>query len=136
MLWIIYRNTKALNVHKQKRIFGFSLSFAICIYSLILLSTCRLTYRRLRTLFDRQLRSQVDKQLPIYINVIQFIFMRTHLYFNFILLYILSLVRQYLIVGIDKETELWLPNVLENNLTITCPSNTGHKFLSTELLAP
>ena len=29
----------------------------------------------------------------------------------------------------------WLPNSLENNLTITYPSNTGHISLSTELLA-
>ena len=36
----------------------------------------------------------------------------------------------------DRQGKLWLPNVLENNLTITCPSDTGHKSLSTELLAP
>ena len=35
----------------------------------------------------------------------------------------------------DRQGKLWLPSVLENNLTITCPSNTGHKSLSTELLA-
>ena len=36
----------------------------------------------------------------------------------------------------DLQEKLWLLNVLENNLTITCPSNTGYKSLSTELLAP
>ena len=35
----------------------------------------------------------------------------------------------------DRQGKLWLPSVLENNLTITCPSNTSHKSLSTELLA-
>ena len=35
----------------------------------------------------------------------------------------------------DRQGKLWLPSVLENNLTTTCPSNTGHKSLSTELLA-
>ena len=36
----------------------------------------------------------------------------------------------------DQQGKLWLPNILENNLTITCPSNTGHKSFSTKLLAP
>ena len=36
----------------------------------------------------------------------------------------------------DREGKLWLLNVLENNLTITCLLNTGHKSLSTNLLAP
>ena len=36
----------------------------------------------------------------------------------------------------NRQGKLWPPNILENNLTITCPSNTGHKSLSTELLAP
>ena len=29
----------------------------------------------------------------------------------------------------DQQGKLWLSNVLENNLTITYPSNTGHKSL-------
>ena len=36
----------------------------------------------------------------------------------------------------DQQGKLWLLNSLENNLTITYPSNIGHKSLSTELLAP
>ena len=40
----------------------------------------------------------------------------------------------YLIVGIDKENYGFRTSS-ENNLTITCPSNTGHKSLPTELLA-
>ena len=36
----------------------------------------------------------------------------------------------------DRQGKLWLPNVLESNLTITCPSNTGHTSLTTKLLAP
>ena len=35
----------------------------------------------------------------------------------------------------DQPGKLWLPNALENNLTITCPSNTGHTSLTTKLLA-
>ena len=31
----------------------------------------------------------------------------------------------------DRQEKLWLPNVLEINLTVTCPLNTGHKSLST-----
>ena len=36
----------------------------------------------------------------------------------------------------DRQGKLWLPNVLESNLTITCPSNTCHTSLTTKLLAP
>ena len=36
----------------------------------------------------------------------------------------------------NRQGKVWLPYALENNLTITCPLNTGHKSLSTELLAP
>ena len=36
----------------------------------------------------------------------------------------------------DRQGKLWLPSILENILTITRPSNTGHKSLSTDLLAP
>ena len=36
----------------------------------------------------------------------------------------------------DQLGKLWLLNVLENNLIIICPSNTGHKALSTDLLLP
>ena len=35
-----------------------------------------------------------------------------------------------------QQEKLWLPNILENNLTIKCPSSTGHKSLSIDLLAP
>ena len=35
----------------------------------------------------------------------------------------------------DWQEKPWLPNSLENSLTITYPSNTGHKSLCTELLA-
>ena len=41
----------------------------------------------------------------------------------------------YLIVGIDKENYGFRTS-LESNLTITCPSNTGHKSFSTELIVP
>ena len=30
--------------------------------------------------------------------------------------------------GRDQQGTLWLLNVLENNLTITCSSNTGHNL--------
>ena len=36
----------------------------------------------------------------------------------------------------DQHGKPWFPNALENNLTITCPSNTSHKSLSTKLIAP
>ena len=36
----------------------------------------------------------------------------------------------------DQQGKLWLLDSLENNLTITFPSNTGHKSLSSEILAP
>ena len=36
----------------------------------------------------------------------------------------------------DRQEKLWFLYVLENNLKITYPSNTGHKSLSTKLFAP
>ena len=35
----------------------------------------------------------------------------------------------------DRQRKLWLPIQLGNNLTITCPSSTGHESLYTEQLA-
>ena len=66
-----------------------------------------------------------------------FCFIKTYIY-----IYIYIYIYVYISLGTlvpnsrDRQGKLWLPNVLENNLTITCPSNTGHKSLSTKLLAP
>ena len=44
------------------------------------------------------------------------------------------LVDTYVIVGIDKKFITF--KEWKNNLTITCPSNTGHKSTDIKLLAP
>ena len=80
----------------------------------------------------------------IYVYIYIYIYIYVYIYmYMYIYIYIYVYIYMYIYISLgtlvpnsrDRQGKLWLPSVLENNLTITCPSNTGHKSLSTELLA-
>ena len=62
----------------------------------------------------------------IYIYIYIYIYMYIYIY-----IYIYVYIYIYISLGTlvpnsrDRQGKLWLPNVLEKNLIITCPSNTG-----------